>query len=305
MKLKRYEDNPIMAPIPEHEWESKLVFNCAAIHLDGKVHIVYRARDQEDISRLGYAVSSDGFHIDERLSDPIYVPDGVIEQYGCEDPRISMVGDMLHMSYTSYGEVPGMVSKIGRSIQISMTSISVEDFVNRRWKWSKPYQPFPGVDNKGAVIFPEKINGEYVMYHRIPPHMWVAYSDDLRHWRDSSIVLSPRKEWEHFKVGTGAPPIKTDYGWLVIYHAVDKNMAYRIGYVIVDIDDPTKIVYRHPEPILEAEKEFELQGEVGNVVFTCGAVLIDDTVFVYYGGADTVICVATAKLEDFLLPVKL
>ncbi|MCK4256056.1 glycosidase, partial [candidate division WOR-3 bacterium] len=104
MRLKRYEGNPIITPIEGNEWESKTVFNCAAVHLDGKVHIVYRARDKEDISRLGYAVSKDGFKIDERLKEPIYTPQGEIEKYGCEDPRISIVGDRLHMSYTAYGE---------------------------------------------------------------------------------------------------------------------------------------------------------------------------------------------------------
>jgi len=152
---------------------------------------------------------------------------------------------------------------------------------------------------------PEEFYGTYVMYHRIPPHIWVAYSEDLRHWYNSNIVLSPQYEWEHFKIGTGGAPIKTDYGWLVIYHAVDRKMVYRLGYAIMAIDDPTNVIYRHPEPILEPEKEFETQGDVSNVVFTCGAVLIRDTVFVYYGGADTVICVATEKLEDFLRPVKL
>ncbi len=133
----------------------------------------------------------------------------------------------------------------------------------------------------------------------------MAYSEDLRNWRDSNIVLTPQYEWEYFKIGTGGPPIKTDYGWLVIYHTVDMSKVYRLSYAITAIDDPTKIIYKHSEPIIEPEKEFETQGDVANVVFTCGAVLIDDTVFVYYGGADTVICVATARLEEFLLPLKL
>ncbi len=305
MRLERYEGNPIITPIEGHDWESKTVFNCAAVHLAGKVHIVYRARDKGNISRLGYAVSEDGFKIEERLKEPIYMPQSDIEKYGCEDPRISVVGDRLRMSYTAYGETPGMEAKGRRSIQIAMTSISIEDFLRREWNWSKPYYPFPGVDDKGAVIFPEEFRGTYVMYHRIPPHIWVAYSEDLVHWYNSNILLSPRYDWDYFKIGTGGAPIKTDHGWLVIYHAVDKDMVYRLGYAVTAIDDPINVIYRHPEPILEPEKEFETQGDVSNVVFTCGAVLIGDTVFVYYGGADTVICVATAKLEDFLRPVKL
>ncbi len=305
MKLRRYKGNAILTPIEEHEWESRAVFNCAAVYLNGKVHIVYRGMSKEDISQLGYAVSDDGFRIRERLVEPIYRPRGEIEKYGCEDPRISRVGDRLYLSYTAFGETPGMRAKVRKSIQIAMTSITIEDFLNRKWNWTAPYYPFPGVDDKGAVIFPEKINGRWVMYHRIPPHIWVAYSQDLRYWHNSDIALSPRYDWEYYKVGTGAPPIKTEYGWLIIYHAVDRRLTYRLGYAIVAIDDPTRVIYRHPEPILEPELEFETQGEVSNVVFTCGAVLIGDTVFVYYGGADTVICVATAKLDEFLMPVKL
>jgi len=305
MKLKRYEGNPILTSIKEHSWEWRAVFNCAAVYLDGKVHIIYRATAKEGVSRLGYALSEDGYHIKERLKEPIYLPKSEVERYGCEDPRISPVGDKLYMSYTAFGEMPGLVAKVCKTIQIAITSINIEDFISRRWNWDKPYYPFPGVDNKGAVIFPERIDGKYVMYHRIPPHIWVAYSQDLRHWYDSNIVLSPQYEWEYFKVGTGAPPIRTDYGWLVIYHAVDRKKTYRLGYAITAINDPTKVIYRHPEPIHEPEREFETQGEVSNVVFTCGAVLARDTVLVYYGGADTVICVATAKLEDFLRPVRL
>jgi len=305
MRLKRFKGNPILTPIPEHEWESRVVFNCASVFLDGKVHIIYRGRGKDKVSRLGYAVSSDGFHIDERLSEPIYVPHNEIEELGCEDPRISPVGDRLFMSYTAHGHTPNMLGKVRNSIQIAMTSISVKDFLARRWNWSKPYYPFPGVDDKGAIIFPEKIGSKYVMYHRIPPHIWVAYSDDLRYWYNSNIALVPLYEWEYYKIGTGAQLIRTDYGWLVIYHAVGRNLVYRLGYAIVALDDPRKVLYRHPKPILEPEKEFETQGDVANIIFTCGAVVINDTVFVYYGGADTVICVATAKLDEFLRPLRL
>jgi len=304
MKLKRFKDNPIISPIATNDWESKVVFNCGAVYLDNKVHILYRARSKDNISRIGYAVSNDGFHIDKRLAKPIYQGQDEIEKYGCEDPRISPVGDRLYLSYTAYGETPGMAVGVRQSIQIGITSITKKDFLAQNWhRWEKSYYPFPGVDNKGAVIFPEKINGEYIMYHRIPPHIWIAYSDDLRNWHDSSIALSPMFEWEYYKIGTGAGPIWTPYGWLIIYHAADRKIVYRLGYAIVALEDPKKVLYRHPEPILEPEKEFETQGDVANVVFTCGAVLIGDTVFVYYGGADTVICVATCPLSYFLRPL--
>lgn len=295
MKLKRYEGNPILSPIKKNDWESECVFNCAAVSLDNKVHIIYRGSDKKGVSRCGYAMSEDGFSISKRLKKPVYYPKNEIEKLGCEDPRISVVEDRIYMSYTAFGEVPGMGVRVHKSIQIAITSIEIDDFLLCKWNWNKPYFPFPGVDNKGSVIYPGRFNGQYVMYHRIPPHVWVAYSEDLRHWYDSNILFSPQYKWEYFKIGTGAPSIKTDYGWLLIHHGVDKKKFYRLGYLITALDDPTRIIYRHPEPILEPEEDFELCGSVPNVVFTCGAVLIGDTVFVYYGGADTVICVATAK----------
>jgi len=305
VKLKRYRGNPVLEPVKDHPWESRAVFNCGVVELGGEVHILYRGFDRQGISRWGYARSSDGLHITERLPDPVYGPSSDLDRLGCEDPRISRVGDRLMVSYTAYGVTPGMQAQVRRSIQVAITSIAAEDLANRRWNWAPPTYPFPGVDNKGAVIFPEPVGGRYVMYHRIPPHIWVAYSRDLRHWGDCNIVLSPQREWEYYKVGTGAPPIRTDEGWLVIYHAVDRHMVYRLGYVITALDDPTRVIYRHPDPILEPEREFETQGMVSNIVFTCGAVVLGDTVYVYYGGADTVICVATARLEEFLRPLRL
>ena len=307
MKLKRYEKNPILSPIEQHEWEARTVFNPGVVYLDGEVHILYRAQNKEGISKIGYARSKDGFNIIERLSEPVYGPrEGDIDKYGTEDPRLSIVGDRIFMSYTAYGEVPEMEVKVSKSIQIAITSIKIEDFLEKRWdKFSKPFYPFPGVENKGAVIFPEKFGDYYVMYHRILPHIWIARSKDLINWSYMEIIMSPQFDWEYYKIGPGAPPIKTPYGWLFIYHGVDRKKVYRLSYAVIHPEDPTKIIYRHPEPILEPEKEFELHGDVPNVVYTCGAVLIDGTVYVYYGGADKHICVATAELDEFLKPLKI
>ncbi|HIE11298.1 MAG TPA: hypothetical protein EYP62_06750 [Kiritimatiellae bacterium] len=208
MQLARFEGNPILAPVKDHRRERQAVFNCGAVLVDGTVHLIYRACGPERVSRWGYARSDDGLHIHERSPEPIYVPHGDLDRFGCEDPRISLVGGRLFVSYTAYGIAPGMEGETRRSIQIAITSMGVEDMVSRRWDWTEPFYPFPGVDNKGAVIFPEDFNRRYVMYHRIPPHIWVAYSRDLRHWSQCSIVLSPRWGWEYYKIGTGAPPVE-------------------------------------------------------------------------------------------------
>ncbi len=302
MVLKRYKGNPILAPRGENLWESVMTYNCAAIHEGGKVHIVYRAQGSKPgVSRLGYASSKDGFHIDERLDKPIFGPDPAsdLECFGIEDPRLTRIGDRIYLNYSAYGTNMGMVFPLKR-VQIGITSISVDDFLNKNWNWGERIYPFYMVDNKNSFFFPEKFDGKYVLVHRIPPHMWIAYSDDMKTWENQKILLSPRYEWEYFKIGGGAPPIKTEEGWILIYHGVDREMRYRLGLALLDLKDPGKVIGRYDRPFLEPEADYEMSGVVPSVTFTCGAVVMDDTLFVYYGGADTVICVATARVKDVL-----
>jgi predicted GH43/DUF377 family glycosyl hydrolase len=300
--FKRYKGNPILAPVSKNLWESYMVFNSAVMYLSNKIHLVYRARGKKDgISRLGYASTRDGFHIDERLDEPIFEPEreSILECLGCEDPRLTKIGNKIYMTYTAYGKTPFMNPAVN-TIQLAITSISSRDFIEKNWKWGPRYYPFPRVDNKDAFIFPEKIQGQWIMYHRIPPHIWIAYSDDLVNWKNTGIIMSPKEDWEYYKIGGGAPPIKTNEGWLLIYHGVDKEWNYRLGAFIVDLKKPYKILKRSKKPILEPKEEFEVKGDVPNVVFTCGAVLIKEKIYLYYGGADTVICVATAELNELL-----
>ncbi|MBD3379760.1 MAG: glycosidase [Candidatus Omnitrophica bacterium] len=301
MVLKRYKGNPILAPRGEG-WESVMVYNAAAVYEGGKVHILYRAQGSKPgVSRVGYASSSDGFNIDERLDYPVFGPDPVndLECLGIEDPRVTRIGDRIYMNYSAYGKNMGMVNPLQR-VQIGITSISVDDFLEKKWNWGERYYPFYMVDNKNSCFFPEKVGGRYVLIHRIPPHMWIAYSDDLKTWVDHRILMSPRFEWEYFKIGGGAPPIKTEEGWIVIYHGVDRKMQYRLGLALLDLEDPARVIGRYDKPFLEPETDYEVSGVVPNVTFSCGAVVIEDELFVYYGGADTVVAVATAKVKDVL-----
>lgn len=297
--LKRFKGNPILAPKKENLWESYMVYNAAVLYEDEKFHIVYRAQGvKTGTSRLGYASSKDGFHIDNRLEEPIFMPDPLNDlERTVEDPRLVKIGDKIYLSYTAVGSIP----RVGwGSIQVAMTSISVDDFLAHRWNWEKRIYPFPGVDNKHICLFPEKINGKWVMYHRIPPHIWVAYSDDLVNWKNCSIVMRPQEEWEYLKIGGGAPPIKLDQGWLVIYHAVDEKIHYRLGAALIDLNNPEKVIARAKKPILQPEEEYERKGAVPNVVFTCGASVVDGTLFLFYAGADTVVCVATCEVKELL-----
>jgi len=295
--LQRYENNPILKPRREQNWESEKVFNCAAVYERHRVHIVYRAQGADGISRLGYASSSDGYNMDERLDTPIFSPLNPHEKFGCEDPRIMRFGNNYVVCYSAYGKTRRWcVADKTRLAQIGMTTIPVNDFLNHRWNWDRRVYPFPQVDSKNCVLFPEKFGDRYALYHRIAPHIWIAYSKILEDWSDSyhRIVMSPREDWERTKIGGGAPPMKTEKGWLLVYHGIDESFVYRLGAAIVDLNNPEQVL-RWKSPILEPTESYEQA-----IVFTCGAVRLDGKIFVYYGANDSVIGVATCEESQLL-----
>jgi predicted GH43/DUF377 family glycosyl hydrolase len=312
-KLVRPVDGPILEPIADHAWESRYVLNAAAVRLSGTIYILYRAFGDDEISRVGLAWTRDGVHIDGRLDRPIFEPANAAESAGCEDPRVTVVGDRLYMLYTAWDrELP----------QIAMASIPTQAFVEGRFDaWERHGLGFPGLSNKDAVLYPDKFDGRYVIYHRIDPNMWISYLDALTcPWPKTGhkIVTGPRPGmmWDGVKIGAGAQPIKTTHGWLNIYHGVDYERSYRLGVLFMDIEDPARVIYQSPNPILEPEADFEIGRSSGrdywvpHVVFTCGAVPAvdkeivgpDDDILVYYGAADTAIGVARGRLRD-IVPV--
>jgi predicted GH43/DUF377 family glycosyl hydrolase len=289
--MVRFEGNPILEPVEAHEWESRYVFNTAMVRLGGRIHYFYRAMGEDMVSRLGYASSKDGCRVDERLPHPVFEPANSLEKYGCEDPRITVLNGRCYMTYTAYGDI----------YQIGITSISPEDLLGKRWAWGERLFPFPNIKNKNAVIFPGRVDGRYAMCHRLDPDIHVAFSKDLRSWGESELVMSPRQgRWDCVKVGAAGPPIEIDEGWLLIYHGVDSNRTYRLGSAILDKENPPKVVYRSEDPFLEPCEDYERNGWVPNVVFSCGSVLVGDRLLVSYGGADTVIGVATFDLKEIL-----
>jgi predicted GH43/DUF377 family glycosyl hydrolase len=291
--MARFERNPILKPVPEHPWESKYVFNPAMFELEDKIHYIYRAMGDDGVSRLGYACSADGCVIEERLPYPVFEPLNPEEAKGVEDPRVTVMGGTCIMTYTAFSRIP----------QIGITTIKAKDLLERRWLWGERIYPFPGVTNKDAALFPRKIDGRYVMFHRIDPDLWIAYSYDMKTWFGSKSVMSPRKgAWDAVKVGIAGPPIEIDEGWLQIYHGVDENRVYRLGVLLLDRDDPEKIIYRSADPILEPYEAYERQGQVPNVVFSCGAVKRGDWLQLSYGASDTVIAVSNHSLDEILPP---
>jgi beta-1,2-mannobiose phosphorylase / 1,2-beta-oligomannan phosphorylase len=307
--MKRHSDTPLIAPIPEHPWESVCVFNTAAIDLLGSVHLLYRAMGADNTSVLGYARLADGVTVDERLPEPVYVPREEYEQKkgtptgnsGCEDPRISSMNETLYLCYTAYDGV--------HNTRGALSTISKDDFVSKNFNWSTPSLLTPEhINNKDICIFDTSINGKIVIMHRIDPVMCLDEFDTLPSSRqiDKCIELmgSRKGMWDSLKVGAGAPPIKIPEGWLVIYHGVGDDHMYRLGAALLDETGKT-IISRLAFPILSPVLSWEKEGVIPNVVFTCGVVLREDTLFVYYGGADTAIGVATlskSKLIKKLLP---
>lgn len=297
--MKRFAYNPILEPIKTNSWENQSVFNAAAIYGNGLVHIVYRAIGSDNISRLGYATSVDGLNINERFDTPIFNPLNHAERDGCEDPRLTVIGDQCIMAYTAYRNHDYPVI-----FQISLTSINMQDFFKRNWNWQERILPFPGVCNKDAVILPGKVDGKYVMFHRIEPSICVAYSEDLKTWHGFKSIMEPRdKMWDSLKIGAGGTPIELNEGYLFIYHGVDEAKHYSLGAALLDKSNPEKVLYRSEKPILTPCESYECVGDVPNVVFSCGNVQLDDQVIVYYGGADKVLCAASYELNE-LLPKK-
>jgi predicted GH43/DUF377 family glycosyl hydrolase len=294
--MERFSGNPILRPIEEHAWESRMVFNAGAIYLEGKVHLLYRAIGNDNVSRLGYASSVDGFSIDERLPNPVFEPTSDTEKDGCEDPRLSEVDGQLIMTYTAFREESHL-----QVYQISLTTIAMNDFIQKKWNWGIRRLPFPGIRDKNAVVFPQRVNGRFVMLHRIDPDLCIAYSDDLERWCDFMSVMKPRADgWDNSKIGVAGSPIKLKEGWLIVYHGVNVERMYSLGVALLDLDHPERVLYRSKEFILAPREDYERFGKVPNVIFSCGNVVLDNRLFVYYGGADSVLCVATKSLDELL-----
>lgn len=306
LSFKRYEKNPIIKPIKENKWEDRATFNPAAIYLDNKIHIIYRAVSGDNYSVLGYATSKDGYNIDHREKEPIYKPRKDFESSGCEDPRLVEIDNYVYMLYTAYDKKT--------TPRVALTKISKKDFIKNNWNWSEPIliSP-PGISDKDACIFPEKINNKYYLLHRIDESIDLCVREDLKFNKNSKEKyleenhwLSPRVGWwDHKKVGAACSPIKTSDGWLLLYHGISKDNSYNVGAVLLDLKNPYKILARTDEPIFRPETEYEKTGDVSNVVFPCGAVVLNKEIFIYYGGGDKVTGVATLKLELLLKKLKL
>lgn len=277
LTLKRYRGNPILMPSLSNEWESDNVFNAAVVERDGLVYMLYRAQGLDRISRIGCAVSTDGLHFN-RLKEPVFVPEEDYEEYGVEDPRVTYLDGWYYMLYTAF-------SPIGTRVALARSRNLIG--------WERMGIVLPDENNKDAALFPRKIKGRYAMFHRRKPDMWIAYSDDLLHWTDHQIIMSPRPGlWDSVRIGAGGPPFYTDAGWLTFYHGFGEARIYCLGVALLDLEDPTRVLKRQEEPVLCPRAPWEEVGDVPNVVFSCGGIEREDEYLIYYGGADHVMAVA-------------
>jgi predicted GH43/DUF377 family glycosyl hydrolase len=304
--FRRFDQNPIITPRLEFDWELMGTLNPAAIRLYNGIHIIYRAFSNDNTSTLGYAFTKDGVHIEERLAEPIYIPREHFEIKqrpgfsGCEDPRITKIGGYLYMLYTAFnGEIP----------RVAMTSIKVDDFLKKKWNWTKPklISP-PNVADKNSCLFPRKVNGEYVFLHRVGRSIYIDFISESQFKNGQEfltahyLLMSPRPDkWDNRKIGCSAPPIETKQGWLLLYHGVsDPGSIYKVGAALLSLRDPREVLARTDIPVFKPEMEYEKSGFVHNVIFPCGTVIIKDKIYLYYGGGDSVIGVAVIELKNLL-----
>jgi predicted GH43/DUF377 family glycosyl hydrolase len=294
--LHRWERNPIIT-LHDVPFRCNSVFNGTPVKLGGEYLMIVRIEGQQGYSFFALARSRDGLHF-EIEDQPCMLPatEGPFqlwEENGIEDPRLTLIEGTHYVMYTS-------VCRYGHRIALAKT----DDF--HRYE---RVALVSGPGNKDGVLFPEKLNGLYARLDR--PYgndigsIWISYSPDLINWGRSELVFSPRpRYWDSYRIGASAPPILTDRGWLEIYHGVKMTSAgpiYRIGTAMLDKDDPAKVVGRCLAPVLSPREGYERVGDVGNVVFACGAIVDDDgEVKVYYGAADTSICVATGTLDELI-----
>ncbi len=333
-ELKRYSKNPVIEP-GMYPWESMAVFNPAAVSSGGRVHLFYRALGPDGVSRVGYASSPDGLRFDDRLSYPVYFiktgsGNGAHSPYttpvplvydqklyasgggwgGCEDPRCVLLDGRAYLTFNIFNGWNDMA--------VAVTSIKKEYLLKKNWVWSEmAYLSHPGDRQKNWVIFPEKFDGKFAVLHNLdlgdPGRVGIAYSRNLDYSEmpygkdapDPQQLPDHPVAWHVRTRSAAAPPIKTKDGWLLLYHAmgnIEPN-KYKLGALLLDLKNPEKVLYRAEQPILEPEEWYENDWKPG-IIYASGAVVRRGRLYVYYGGGDKRVAVATIPLSELTNSMK-
>jgi predicted GH43/DUF377 family glycosyl hydrolase len=298
--FQRYSGNPILT-VEDWPYRANSVFNAAAAQVDGKTILLARVEDYRGISHLTVARSIDGvkdWQIDPIPTfrpDPKQYPE---EIWGIEDPRLTWVQEMKKWAvcYTSY-------SRGGPLVSLAMT---------RDFKTFERLGPVMPPEDKDAALFPVKFNGLWAMLHRPTPksvllgaHIWISFSPNLKHWGEHQEIIRAREGgwWDANKIGLCAPPMQTEQGWLILYHGVRTTASgsiYRLGLILLDLENPAKVLRRTDEWVFGPKTPYEREGDVDDVVFPCGWIKKDNKILIYYGAADSRICLATAGFQELL-----
>lgn len=332
--IKFRREGVVLAPTNK-SFENKSVLN-PAVYQDGNtLHFIYRAIDKQFLSCLGYARFEGPTKVVERWDKPFMFPKQKCESHGIEDARITKIGDTFYLVYIVHD---GKNALLAYSYGTNLFDLKRGGIISPKLPYAKAgklfrhsklkdeyyfyeayYKEYGGKNvmiwDKDGFMFPEKIGGKYVLAHRILPDMQLAFFNDFEDLKDEfywieylmklskNVVLQGEHGFENRHVGGGAPPIKTDHGWLIIYHGTEENnegRTYRAGAALFDLKNPRKMIARLPYPILEPKETYELRGHVSEVVFPTGTAIFNKRLYIYYGAADSVIACASIEMKKLL-----
>lgn len=331
MKLNKYSGNPILSPLERNSWENLIVCNPGAWYENGVFYLLYRAAgdDENHVIRFGLATSNDGFNFKRAMDTPCFGPSIEGPDSGCvEDARIVKFDDYYYVTYAFRPFPPGQYWRFAhdevltRDMGDNAPDFLKKNIANSALAITKDFKKWrrlgritqSHLDDRDVILFPEKINGKYAMLHRPKewtgegfgpkyPAVWIRFSNDLLNWDEPSQVLIEGIEgsWEE-KVGGSTPPIKTEKGWFVLYHGVENGGKgyYRVGAMMLDLNDPTKVIARTKNFLMEPEHYYEIDGFYKGCVFPTGNIVKDGILYVYYGGADKYVGVATADFNELV-----
>lgn len=328
MKLKKCSANPILKPNPANGWESRCVLNPAVIYDDArnKFVMLYRAAgdDEAHVIQLGLAESDDGINFTRLYDEPVMGADPEHPDGGAlEDPRMVKLDGRYYITYAAEAYSPGRywcseartyrANNWPKNLETLPTL--VRDFTSVTYlAFTDDFKTYKRLgritdsryDDRDVVIFPERIRGQYVRISRPKrdgktPSIWITYSDDLMEWGLPTKIIEPKESWEMEKMGASCPPIKTKDGWLLVYHGVDaKDKVYRVGFALLDLDHPEKVLARTKNFVMEPEYDYETNGIYNGCVFPTGIVEKDGLFYIYYGCADSYVGLATIEVEEVL-----
>lgn len=338
MKFKKYPGNPIITPNESNSWESSVATNPGVWYDEASDEfiMIYRAAGHDDkhIVVLAMAKSKDGFNFERCSDEPLYAPLESGADMGCmEDPRVIKIGDYYYITYAARMSPPGKYWELDKgdfsntsyipphfreelpdhlplAFRTNLTSTHLLITKDFKEYWRAGRMTDPTVDDRDVIIFPERINGKFYTLHRPMswtgseygtdhPAIWISACDDLLEHKNLQLLAKAEFDWE-CKIGGSTPPLKTKDGWLMLYHGVGPDKYYRTGALLLDLNDPTKVLCRLSDWLMEPDQEWELKGFYAGVAFPCGNVIKGDTLYVYYGGGDVVCAVATCDVNELL-----